>query len=68
LASENIAILLISSELPEILALSNRIVTMHHGRITGQFSAEEASEDVLLRAAMGKGLETGKSVLEEHGQ
>lgn len=68
LASENIAILLISSELPEILALSSRIVTMHHGRITGQFSAEDANEDVLLRAAMGEGLDTGKSALEEQGQ
>ena len=56
LAAEGIAVLLISSELPEILALSSRVVTMYHGRITGEFSAEDATEDVLLRAAMGEGV------------
>jgi rhamnose transport system ATP-binding protein len=51
LAGEGIAILLVSSELPEILTLSDRIVVMKEGRITGQFSKSEATEDKIMAAA-----------------
>jgi inositol transport system ATP-binding protein len=48
LARAGIAIIAISSELPEILAISDRIVTMREGRVTGVISREEASEERLM--------------------
>ena len=48
LASRGIAVLVISSELPEILAVSDRIVTMRQGRITGAMPAPDATEEKLM--------------------
>ncbi|RLP25362.1 sugar ABC transporter ATP-binding protein [Mesorhizobium sp. YM1C-6-2] len=48
LAERGIAILMISSELPEVLAVSDRIVTMRRGRITGEMPAIEATEERLM--------------------
>ncbi len=50
LAEEGIAIVAISSELPEILAISDRILTLCEGRLTGEFLRAEASEELLMRA------------------
>lgn len=55
LADEGLGILVVSSELPEILAISDRILVMSEGRLTGEFSAGEASEDGILKAAIGAG-------------
>jgi rhamnose transport system ATP-binding protein len=51
LASEGMAIILISSELPEILGMSDRIIVMREGYITGEFSREEATQEKILTAA-----------------
>jgi ABC-type sugar transport system ATPase subunit len=48
-----IAILLITSELDELLTLADRILVMHRGRIAAEFSRATASKDALLAAAMG---------------
>lgn len=48
LATQGIAVMVISSELPEVLAVSDRIVTMRHGRITGDLPAMEADEHKLM--------------------
>jgi inositol transport system ATP-binding protein len=48
LAGRGIAIMMISSELPEVLSVSDRIVTMRHGRITGKMPAAEATEEKLM--------------------
>lgn len=48
LAARGIAIMMISSELPEVLAVSDRIVTMRRGRITGDMPAIEANEEKLM--------------------
>ncbi|HEX6964651.1 MAG TPA: sugar ABC transporter ATP-binding protein [Gemmatimonadaceae bacterium] len=56
LASKGAAVLLISSELPELLNLSTRILVLRAGRIVGEVSREDATQDVLLR--MMTGLET----------
>ncbi|HET6413174.1 MAG TPA: ATP-binding cassette domain-containing protein, partial [Anaeromyxobacter sp.] len=53
LAEEGMGILLVSSELPEILGLSDRILVMRTGRIVGHFSRAEATEERLLAAAAG---------------
>ena len=53
LAEEGVAVLTISSELPEVLGVSDRIIVMHEGRVTGRLSHDEASQDLIMRAATG---------------
>jgi ABC-type sugar transport system ATPase subunit len=48
MAREGLAIIAISSELPEILAISDRIVTMREGRVTGEIARREATEERLM--------------------
>jgi ABC-type sugar transport system ATPase subunit len=48
-----IAILVVSSEMPELLAMSDRVVVMHRGQRTAEFSREEATPELVLAAAMG---------------
>ncbi|CCV08119.1 fused D-ribose transporter subunits of ABC superfamily: ATP-binding components [Mesorhizobium metallidurans STM 2683] len=48
LAARGIAVMMISSELPEVLAVSDRIVTMRRGRITGEMPGVEATEEKLM--------------------
>lgn len=51
---QGLAILLITSELPELLAMSDRIVVMHRGRITAEFERDKATQEKIIRAAMGE--------------
>ncbi len=53
LAAEGRSILVISSELPEILGLCHRIYVMRGGQIAGEFRRSEATQEILLAAAMG---------------
>jgi D-xylose transport system ATP-binding protein len=53
LARAGLAVLFISSELPEVLGMSDRILVMCNGRITGEFQRQQASEEVVLRSATG---------------
>jgi len=52
LASEGMAIILISSEMPEVLGLSHRVLTVQKGAITGSFSGQDATEDALMRGVI----------------
>jgi len=52
LAKEGKAILLISSELPEILGMSDRIYVMGRGRITGELSADQADQETVMKYAI----------------
>lgn len=54
LAESGIAIMLISSEMPELLALADRIVVMHGGRLSDPIEKSEASEERILNAALGQ--------------
>lgn len=45
-------VILISSELPEIIGLSDRIIVMREGRVTGEVSREDATEELILQYAM----------------
>ena len=56
LARQGVAIVMISSELPEILAASDRILVLHEGRITGELSRAEATEERIMMAATGQAL------------
>jgi ribose transport system ATP-binding protein len=53
LVKQGLAILMISSELPEILAMSDRVLVMHRGRINGEFSKQDASPEKVLACATG---------------
>lgn len=64
LAARGIAVMVISSELPEVLAVSDRIVTMRQGRITGEMPAVEATEEKLM-ALMALGSEHNAQTREE---
>jgi ribose transport system ATP-binding protein len=53
LTAQGIGVLLITSELPELIALSDRIVVMHRSRVTAEFTRKEATAEKILKAAMG---------------
>jgi rhamnose transport system ATP-binding protein len=55
LAAQGLAIIMISSELPEILGMSDRIAVMHAGKIAGVLSRAEATQEKLLALALGHG-------------
>jgi ribose transport system ATP-binding protein len=64
LATQGMCVLMISSELPEVLNVSDRILVMHEGRVTAEFSRDEATQDKLMVAATG-GLSRGENSNEE---
>ncbi len=53
-AEEGLAILMISSELPEILGMSDRILVMREGHLVGEFTREEATQEILVAAMMSE--------------
>ncbi|OVE80261.1 D-xylose ABC transporter ATP-binding protein [bacterium I07] len=53
LTASGVGIIMISSDLPEILGMSDRILVMHRGRICGEFTAQEASQERILECALG---------------
>lgn len=60
LSDNGVAIIMISSDLSEILGMSDRILVMHNGRISGELSREEATQEKILRYAAGLSIEEGK--------
>jgi ribose transport system ATP-binding protein len=54
LAGKGLGLIVVSSEIPEILALSDRILTMSEGVLTAEFKAEDVTEDMLLKASIPK--------------
>jgi D-xylose transport system ATP-binding protein len=53
LARAGLAIVLVSSELPEVLGLCDRIIVLHEGRMTGEFSRAEATPEAVMACATG---------------
>ena len=53
LADSGVSIIVISSELPEILLLCERIIVMHEGHIAGELSRTDATQQKILSMAMG---------------
>lgn len=51
---DGMSIILVSSEMPEVLGMSDRILVMHEGRLSGDFPIEQASQEILMAAAVGK--------------
>lgn len=53
LAAQGVAMLMISSELPEVLGMSDRILVMHDGRVVGELQAGEATQEKIMHLATG---------------
>ena len=53
LAEEDVAIVFVSSELPEILGMSDRVLVLHEGKITGEFVNDNLTQEEILRCAAG---------------
>ncbi len=53
LAGRGVGILMISSELPEVLGVSDRVLVMHEGRLAGEFDPRRATQDDIMSAATG---------------
>jgi D-xylose transport system ATP-binding protein len=53
LAASGLAIVLVSSELPEVLGLSDRVIVLHEGRVTGEFTRAEATPEAVMYCATG---------------
>lgn len=54
LTKEGKSIIIISSELPEIIGMSDRVIVIHQGRITGEFKKEEFSQEKIMKSAAGE--------------
>lgn len=52
--ADGLSIILVSSEMPEVLGMSDRIIVMHEGHLSGEFTREQATQEVLMAAAVGK--------------
>ena len=62
LAAQGLGIILISSDMPEIIAMSDRILVMREGRQMGIFPREEATQEIILAAAMGQDGDTAEAL------
>jgi len=54
LAKEGLAIVMVSSELPEVMGLADRILVLHEGRLTGEFTEQEATAEKVMACATGQ--------------
>ena len=54
LASDGVAILMISSDLEEILGMSDRVVVLHEGRLAGELPRERMTEEAIMHLATGR--------------
>jgi len=54
LAESGLAIVLVSSELPEVLGMSDRVIVLHEGRVTGEFMRAEATPEAVMSCAAGR--------------
>jgi rhamnose transport system ATP-binding protein len=59
LAADGVAVLMVSSELPEVLGMADRVLVMHEGRLVRELDRAEATEEAVMFAATGQGVETG---------
>lgn len=53
LANQGVSIIIISSDLPEILCIADRILIMHEGKLTGELDHNEACEELIMKMATG---------------
>jgi ribose transport system ATP-binding protein len=56
LVQKGVSIIMISSEMPEVMAMADRIIVMHEGRITGELNYEDIKEEKIMKLASGETL------------
>jgi rhamnose transport system ATP-binding protein len=56
LAAEGVAVVMVSSELPEVLGMADRVLVMREGRLVAEIPRAEATEETVMRAATGAGV------------
>ncbi|MGY4688887.1 sugar ABC transporter ATP-binding protein [Salibacterium sp. K-3] len=56
LTEQGVAVIMVSSELPEVLGMSDRVLVLHEGKISAVFDREEADQENIMQAATGGGL------------
>jgi ribose transport system ATP-binding protein len=61
LADQGVAIVMISSDMEEVIGVSDRVAVMHEGGVSGVLEREQFSEYNVLRLAMGQALETAEA-------
>jgi rhamnose transport system ATP-binding protein len=54
LAARGLAVVMVSSELPEVLGMADRVIVLREGRIVAQLTRDEATEETVMYAAMGQ--------------
>ncbi|WP_413740398.1 sugar ABC transporter ATP-binding protein [Sodalis sp. RH14] len=57
LVGQGLAVIMVSSELPEIMGMANRIIVMHEGLMVGEFNAADVTAETIVSVASGAGLE-----------
>jgi ABC-type sugar transport system ATPase subunit len=55
LVEQGVCVVMVSSELPEVLGMSDRVLVIHEGRLTGEFQRAEATQERIMRCATGGG-------------
>src|SRR5690606_4416722 len=68
LAQQGLAILMISSELPEIMGMSDRILVMRDGTIVAEYTREQATQEQIAAAMMSEGSAPARQLLESVAQ
>ncbi len=61
LAAEGLAVLMVSSDLPEVLGMADRVLVMHEGRLVADIPRDQATEETVMAAATGLGGKEGKA-------
>jgi len=54
LAERGVAILFVSSEMEEVLSMSDRVIVLHEGRVSGELQRDELSEEAVMQLATGR--------------
>lgn len=67
LAAQGYGVIMVSSEMPEVISMSDRILVMREGRITAELSAKEATQEAILEAAMANKQSIKENSLEAAG-
>ena len=62
MAGEGKAIIMVSSEMPEVMGMSDRILVMHEGRMTGILDRQEATQERIMQYATNTALAREESV------
>jgi rhamnose transport system ATP-binding protein len=70
LAQEGMAIIMISSDLPEVIGMADRVLVMHEGKLTAEIARSEATEETIMFAATGQteSIRDGKAKASSNGQ